>query len=156
MCYKPNIVKWPNIGTVFWATVCVRYSMYTGGLYLEQKMRRQLSSAVRAHPRPGVYGMSGYLWSSNVQSLKKLSQCLAISQCLVYNTMLRSGINLKKIPLIVYYIGFRMTPYSSNLDKNWQHNKLNKLITHWDSFLTYSPGFTFYLINTWYDHILPL
>ena len=22
LCYNPNITKWPNIGTVFWATVC--------------------------------------------------------------------------------------------------------------------------------------
>ena len=22
VCYNPNITKWPNIGTVFWATVC--------------------------------------------------------------------------------------------------------------------------------------
>ncbi len=31
-----------------------------------------------------------------VQLLKKLSQCLTISWCLVYDTMLRNGINLKK------------------------------------------------------------
>ena len=48
-----------------------------------------------------------------LQLLKKLSQCLTISWCLVYNTMLCNGINLKKIYLIVYHVGFQITPYSS-------------------------------------------
>ena len=25
VCYNPNITKWPNIGTVFWATINIEY-----------------------------------------------------------------------------------------------------------------------------------
>ena len=28
MCYKPSIMKWPNIGTVFWATVCASLNVF--------------------------------------------------------------------------------------------------------------------------------
>ena len=45
---------------------------------------------------------------------------------------------LNKMYLIVYHIGFQMIQHSCNLNKNWWYNKLNKIITHWDSFLTYS------------------
>ena len=35
-------------------------------------------------------------------------------------------------------IGFQMTNYLPNLDKHWWHNKSNKIITYWNSFLTCS------------------
>jgi hypothetical protein len=53
-----------------------------------------------------------------IQWLKKLSQCLAISNCSVYNTMLRKCTTLNKMYLIVYHIGFQMIQHSCNLDKN--------------------------------------
>jgi hypothetical protein len=45
-------------------------------------------------------------YSNNIQWLKKLSQCLAVSYYLTCNTMTSGGITLKQIHLIVYYISF--------------------------------------------------
>ena len=61
------------------------------------------------------------------------------------------GIIWKKPYLIVFHLNFQMNLYSSNLNENSWHSKLNKIITHWDSFWT----FTIYLTNTLYDHLLP-
>ena len=51
--------------------------------------------------------------------------------------LISSSIGLKKLYLIVWHVGFPTTQYSFNLDKNWQWNKSNKIITHWHCFLTY-------------------
>src|SRR5882762_3961675 len=71
-----------------------------------------------------------------LQWLKKLSQCLITSSCLAYGTILSTAITLGKLYLIVYHVGFLITKYSFNLDENLKYNKSNKIITHWDSFLT--------------------
>ena len=52
--------------------------------------------------------------------------------------MVNKTITLEQMSLIVYHIGFQMTHYLPNLDTHWWHNKSNKIITYWDSFLTCS------------------
>ena len=42
----------------------------------------------------------------------------------------------KKMYIIAYHVGFQMNQHLPNLDKIWWHNKWNKIITHWDSFLS--------------------
>ena len=52
--------------------------------------------------------------------------------------MVNKAITLEQMSLIVYHIGFQMSHYLPNLDTYWWHNKSNKIITYWDSFLTCS------------------
>jgi len=90
-----------------------------------------------------------------IQSLKKLSQCLAVLERLSWNKSDKLSNNLKIEYVILHYLGFRKCPRSCDSDQNWCNYKRNKMPYHWDSFLILYFINNIWVFSTLYDlHLL--
>ena len=91
----------------------------------------------------------------HVQLLKKLSQCLAVLQRLMWCRSNKLYNNLKIIGVILCHLSFLTSPEARDLDQNWLKYKQNKTSYHWDSFLTLYYFTNTHVINSLYDPLLP-
>ena len=90
-----------------------------------------------------------------VQWVKKLFQCLAVSEKLSCNKSSRICKTVKIIYVIEGYLSFWISPNTCDVKQNWWADKQNKTVNHWDSFFTLYYFDHINVISTLYDPFCP-